>query len=129
MFSSRLNSIVIAGNGNVSILSPSDKRYSLVLWSSAGTNLILGNDAIGSNTVPVNGQALMLGANDHLVLNVVDHGDVVQRPWYGKNLMGGAIVVNFIEIMACSCESEEILKDALGHRMGDGDWHRKHGGK
>lgn len=121
MFSSRFTGMVLSTSAKRAV-SQSDKRYGIYFNigdTSISNPVALGHD---STVTAANGFPITLNSSG-IFLYVTYHGDIVQREIWAIAI-GGTPLLGIIEVMACDCESEAMLRDALGHRAGDKEWHQ-----
>jgi hypothetical protein len=132
MFSSRFASVTTNGTGVPQrLVGQSDKRYGIYLsagGSFSGVVSLFSGPPYNYNAGAGSIQGFPLPAAYLLWLCVVEHGNAVQQEiWVTDS--SSPVCVGILEVMACDCESEAMLRDALGHRSGDEDWHKRYGAK
>jgi hypothetical protein len=120
MFSSNMQLIAPVQNVNTLLCSRSDKRYRVVVISdSPSVKVYVLNNGIAGTTA-----GLPIPANSGLDMCVREYGYVVQDELWAFTASAG-VFVGVLQVMACDCESEALLKDALGHMAGEQDWHTR----
>lgn len=118
MFNSQLSHKALANGDDTLLLSRSSTRWGLILTLDTTSVVYL---AAKPMTAVKTGLPIRADSSP-IYLNVRDHGDIVQAEWHAWATSGGA-TLGIVEIMACSCEDQALLKDALGHVAGDKEWH------